>query len=89
MGSRKPKTRMENDYLLLAKLQGKRIRFCYDTGAQIVGRLRRCLPEGGIVELAQMEDVDIIASDGTVLEHHWVFSFVPNKQMFFEVVDSG
>lgn len=77
---------MGKDYIELRSFQGERLEFIYDTGAKIVGKLKKCLPEEGAVQLALMSDVEIIASDGKILEHHPIFSFVPNQQVRFSKV---
>lgn len=77
---------MREDYQIFRRLIGTRLSFSYDTGAQIVGVLTRCLPEEGAVELVVMKDAEIISSNGTILERHSEFSFVPNLQTFFKEV---
>jgi hypothetical protein len=55
-----------------------RVTFDFDTGAKVTGYLTACQPKEGAVLLVVMAKVDILDAKGQVLEHHDVFSMVPN-----------
>jgi len=73
------------DYVKLRNFINRRVEFNYDTGVKIVGRLIECLPEdeASDVQLAIMENVDILSDEGETLAHHEKFSLVPNTQVGF------
>lgn len=63
----------------------KTVVFEFDTGIKIVGILKEAKPEEGTVKLAVMKDVDILSETGDLIEHHSVFTLVPNKQKKFGI----
>ncbi|MEP0815270.1 MAG: hypothetical protein HRF49_11490 [bacterium] len=73
-----------NDYADLRRHVGKNITCTYDTGAAITGELLLCKPASGPVLVVVMKNADICAPDGSIIEHHPGFSFVPNVQVGIE-----
>ena len=65
-------------YEKLREMVSHRVAFDFDTGARVVGYLSGCKPSSGPVQLVAMSSVDVFSSDGSILEHHETFSFVPN-----------
>ena len=72
-------------YEKLRAMIDKTVVFEFDTGVKIVGILKEVSPEEGVVKLAVMKDVDILAENGDLIEHHSNFTLVPNKQKKFGI----
>jgi hypothetical protein len=66
------------DYGKLRDMVSHRVTFDYDTGAKVVGYVAACKPAQGAVQVVRMSRVDILDSNGRVIEHHDEFSLVPN-----------
>ena len=66
------------DYAKLREMVSHRVTFEFDTGARIVGYVAVCKPATGQVQLVNMTKADVLDATGRVLEHHELFSFVPN-----------
>lgn len=65
-------------YSKLRDMVSHRVTFDFDTGAKVIGYLTACQPTEGAVQLVNMAKVDVVDAKGRVLEHHDVFSMVPN-----------
>jgi hypothetical protein len=76
-------------YTQLREHVSHRVRFRYDTGAEIVGYLAFTSPAEGPVELVVLSDVDVIDAHGRVLLHRDEMSFVPNVLTGFAVAEGA
>ena len=75
------------DYAKLRDLISHRVTFEFDTGAKVVGYVAACKPGAGTVQVVVMSRVDILDSNGRVLEHHEEFSMVPNLMVAFRLTE--
>jgi hypothetical protein len=75
------------DYAKLRDLISHRVTFEYDTGAKIVGYVAACKPPTGTVQVLVLSRVDILDSNGRVIEHHDELSLVPNLMVAFRLTE--
>lgn len=75
------------DYGKLRDLVSHRVTFTYDTGAKVVGYIAACKPPTGTVQVVVMSRVDILDSNGKVIEHHEEFSMVPNLMVSYRLTE--
>ena len=75
------------NYAKLRDLISHRVTFEYDTGAKVVGYVAACKPATGTVQVVVMSRVDILDSNGRVIEHHDELSIVPNLLVTFRLTE--
>jgi recombinational DNA repair protein RecT len=75
------------DYGKLRDMISHRVTFEYDTGAKVVGYIAACKPQSGAVQVVVMSRVDILDTNGRVLEHHDEFSLVPNVMTSYRLTE--
>lgn len=75
------------DYGKLRDMISHRVTFDFDTGAHLVGYIAACKPPTGTVQVIVMSRVDIVDSNGKLLEHHEQFSMVPNLLVSYRLTE--